>query len=97
MSFTPREYSFATPQDLGGKAPYRIFCSVVGLEPVEGGYGFLHGEYDRGRRATRVTTDVDYLRMLVEAEGADALGDLELPADKFPMERDGWPDEWGRR
>jgi len=96
VSLTPREYAFATPQDLGGRAGYRSFCKAVGLKPAEGPYGFLLCEDDDAQRWTAVTTDVDYLRLLVDGERAGALADLEMPADKFPVKRAGWPDDWAR-
>jgi hypothetical protein len=41
-----------------------------------------------------VTTDVEYLRSLVAGADVGVLGNLEIPDDIFPIEREGWPDEW---
>ena len=41
---------------------------------------------------TRVTDDVPYLKLVVEA--ADLSG-LQIPEGKFEAQRMGWPDEWG--
>jgi hypothetical protein len=90
---TPREYSFATPKDLGGKAAYRTFCRRVDLPATPGGYGLLHAEDEDGQRWTLITQDVAYARMLAAASH-DVVADLEVPADKFPLKRQGWPDAW---
>lgn len=93
---TPREYSFATPADLGGQGNYRRFCRVAGLRPISVGWGLLHCVDEDGRHLTAVTSDVPYLRMLVEADLVipELLADLVIPAEKFPLVRAGWPDEW---
>ncbi len=95
MTLTPREFAFATPADLGGKAVYRTFCRAVDLPASPGGYGLLLAEDDDGQRWTLASPDVAYVRMIAKA-GADALSDLTIPAEKFPVRRVGWPDEWGR-
>jgi hypothetical protein len=89
----PREYAFATPADLGGTGNYRRFCRAVGLAAVPDGWGFLLCEDEDGKRVTRLTADVAYLRMLFEASNV-VLAELEVPAEKFPNSRQGWPDEW---
>ncbi|MFI7027529.1 hypothetical protein ACIBK1_02345 [Microbispora rosea] len=40
-----------------------------------------------------MTTGVEHLRLLVAAPQT-VLADLEIPEDKFPRSREGWPDEW---
>jgi hypothetical protein len=30
----------------------------------------------------------------LNSSGAGSLADLEMPADKFPLTRPGWPDDW---
>jgi hypothetical protein len=90
---TPCEYAFATPADLGGRTNYRRFCRSIGLQPDPGGWGFLMCESADGERWTRVTADVEYLRMLVSAPDT-MLAELEIPAEKFPRTRAGWVDDW---
>jgi hypothetical protein len=57
------------------------------------GWGTLLCEDEDGNHVTLLTTDIEYQRLLVEAPGA-VLGSLEVPADKYPLRRAGWPDEW---
>ena len=90
---TPREFAFATPQDLGGVADYRQFCESVGLEPIAEGWGFLHCEDEKGHHVTLLTPDVEYQRMLISAPASLRVG-LQVPAGKYPLRRNGWPDEW---
>lgn len=91
---TPREFSFATPADLGGKAAYRKFCEVAGLNPVPGGYGLLHvADCVSGARFTMVTPDVEYVRAIVELDADKGTAGLAIPPEKF-MTRAGWPDDW---
>ena len=92
---TPREYAFATPNELGGPGNYRRFCRAVGLQPVPDGWGFLLCEDPDGEHRTRMTADVTYLRMLLEAPDT-VLTKLVVPADRFPNTRPGWPDEWSQ-
>lgn len=95
MSLAPREFSFATPADLDGPGNYRRFCRAAGLPPISGGWGFLHCTDEHGQHVTAVTSDVAYQRMLTEANATPgALAELEIPAEKYPQVRDGWPDEW---
>lgn len=95
MSLMPREFSFATPSDLGGMANYQLFCRIADLEPIDGGWAFLHCVDETGKRITAVTSDISYQQMLVTAAATpDALASLEIPATKYPMKCDGWPDEW---
>ena len=48
--------------------------------------GFLHCVDSIGRRVTRVTDDIPYLKLVVEA--AD-LGGLQIPEGKFEAQRMG--------
>lgn len=89
---TPREFAFATPNDLGGTGAYKRVCRAAGLTPVPDGYGMLLAVDEDGKKITLVTGDVEYVRIIAEA-GTEALADLELPADKF-LRREGWPDDW---
>lgn len=88
---TPVEYSFCTPALLGDQ--YKRFCALAGLMPTEGGWGFLHCVDRIGRRVTRVTDDVPYLKLMIEADGTDLSG-LRIPEGKFRAQRMGWPDDW---
>jgi len=88
----PVEYSIATRDTLGDN--YEYFCVVADLVATEGGWGFLHCVNDDGQRSTAVTNDVPYLELLVAANGIKSLSGLEIPEDKFPIARYGWPDEW---
>jgi hypothetical protein len=92
MTDTPVEFSFATSAELGGVVNYRHFCRVAGLHPISGGWGMLHCVGGDGKHVTHVTTDVEYLRALVQA--GPLAGGLEIPVGKFPLSREGWPDEW---
>ena len=105
MPFTPIEYSFATPADLGEPA-YRAFCRRAGLPITPGGWGLLHCRTDTGQRVTAATENVGYLRLLVDTSGAadgvigsqprwqEALSRFTGPAETFGWQRTGWPDEW---
>jgi hypothetical protein len=90
-AMTVREFSFATPAELGRLA-YLGVCERARLDPVPDGYGFLHLEDDSGEHWTAVTTDLPYLRRLV-ATSPRLVAGLELGA-QFPLRRAGWPDEW---
>jgi hypothetical protein len=70
-------------------------CRNAGLPPTRTGYGLLLAEDQEGQRWTRITEDVEYLRMIAAAPPA-ALADLDLPGGKVLMRRAGWPDEWPR-
>ena len=95
---TPKEFVIATPteiSDLGEieEAVYRQLCEVGDLEPVPGGYGMLLAvEVDSGARFTLVTTDIEYVRALGEAD-AETMAGLVIPPEKF-VQRVGWPDDW---
>lgn len=93
MAMTTYEFSFLTPKEMGGQGKYRRACRVIGLYPATDGYGFAHCKDENGVKWTLITTDVEYWRMAVTVK-PDGLADLELPADKFPRKREGWPDEW---
>ncbi|HEX2298489.1 MAG TPA: hypothetical protein VHH34_08240 [Pseudonocardiaceae bacterium] len=98
MALTPREFSFATPADLGGTANYRRLCQVARLDPIPGGWGLLHcTRNDNGARVTLATEDVDYVRLLATGAKRDAIAGLTIPDGKFTQQRDGWPDpDWLR-
>jgi hypothetical protein len=90
---TAREYALATPEAFGGQAQYEAFCRVAGLPPRPGGWGLLHALDEAGNRVTGVTEDVEYLRALINA-APETIAGMEIPADRFPRVRPGWPDEW---
>ncbi|MFJ9161233.1 hypothetical protein ACIRPS_31035 [Streptomyces griseoviridis] len=86
-----REFSFLTPDDLGGTDKYEKFCTRTGLDPIPGGYGCIHAV--RGdERVSLLTTDVEYVRLLVSAT-PEARAGLRTPPQTY-LERDGWPDQW---
>jgi hypothetical protein len=82
--------SFLTP----GKFPrtYTRLCEVVGLPPTATGYGLVHCVDERGRHWTTVTEDLEYLQGL-RARTERSYG-VEIPEEKFPIKRRGWPDDW---
>lgn len=95
---TAREFAFATAADLGGTDRYTAWCAAAGLPAVDSGYGILMVTDAFGRRATKLTTDVKYLRGLVAgSEVPGLLANMEVPAGIFTLERTGWPDEWAGR
>ncbi|MFI9041619.1 hypothetical protein [Streptomyces sp. NPDC053726] len=92
---TAREYAFATSTDLGGLDRYTAWCAAAGLPPVDGGYGILMATDTFGRRVTKLTKDVEYLRTLVAGSKVNGLlANMEVPPGVFTLERAGWPDEW---
>ena len=84
MALTIHEYAFADPAQ----------SWAVGLEERE--HGMLFCVDEDGKRWTAVTDDADYVRLIRAACEVDlpANTDLELPLDKFPIRREGWPDDW---
>lgn len=92
---TAREYAFLTPSSLGRRR-YRGLCRRLDLDPVPGGYGALLCCDREGRRMTVLTTDLDYLRMVVDAvreacrlrEGEPSSG-MPVNSAKFPLRRSG--------
>lgn len=95
MALTPREFSFATPADLGSRR-YRRLCRVARLDPIPEGWGLLHCTRNHdGARVTLATEDVEYVRLLATGARTNALGGLTIPQGKFTQQRDGWPDpDW---
>ncbi|WP_433860350.1 hypothetical protein [Streptomyces kronopolitis] len=92
---TAREFAFATAADLGGRDQYTAWCAAAGLPAVDGGYGIIMATDAFGRRVTKLTTDVEYLRGLVAGSKVPGLlANMEVPPGVFTQERDGWPDEW---
>ena len=49
----------------------------------------------RGEERVTLAGDVDYVRMLREAASTapDALAEMKIPKDLFPLARPGWPDD----
>ena len=93
MTMTPREYSFATVEALGNESRYRHFCERARLDPRAEGWGLLHCEDHDGERWT-LAGDPEYMRTLVAGQDAGRLVELQVPRDRFPVKREGWPDEW---
>lgn len=81
-----REFAFADTPGV---------CLGLGLDWRPGGYGMLFCEAaSDGSHWTAITPDPTYLRMIISANGTKILSGLEMPAEKFPLRRPGWPDEW---
>jgi hypothetical protein len=76
----PRDFGFAD-------APT---SAAMGLDRRE--HGMLLCIDATGARCTLVG-DADYVRLLMEApEGVRS--DLAIPPGKFPVRREGWPEDW---
>lgn len=91
---TPVEYSFLTPEHLGNRSRYQRLAEKVGLDKTNrAGYGLLHCVDEDGKHWTCVTEDVEYLSA-IESADKNILANLDIPPDKFPVTREGWPDEW---
>lgn len=88
---TPREYAFATPDEMGVRG-CQTFCRRVGLPLTTAGYGLLLCTDEDGRHVT-VAGEPDFARMLRDA-GDQVRSELTIPAESFPIARAGWPDEW---
>lgn len=91
MSLRGKEHAFATPSKLGEK--YAPFCALLGLAPTDTGYGLIMVEDENGEHWTCITDDIAYMEMLVEGNKS-SVGLPEIPPDRFPIKRRGWPDEW---
>lgn len=83
-TLTPRETAVADTPQLAG---------ALGLDWIPGGYGLLFCEDSAGEHWTVVTADAGYVNLMRTATPA-ALAGLDVPAEKFPLRRHGWPDEW---
>jgi hypothetical protein len=91
----PVEFADFTPETMGGFENYRRACEVAGLDPSPEGYGLLYCRDDDGNRFTCVTTDLPYFRAMLAMLPAERAR-LQNVAEKFPITRAGWPDEWLR-
>ncbi|TFC26411.1 hypothetical protein E3O53_07995 [Cryobacterium sp. TMT2-18-3] len=81
MALTPREFAAANPK----------ISKSIGL-PASDHY-MLFCDDEAGNHWTVIGTDRDYFEMVRDASNEVRTG-LEMPADKFPLKRAGWPDEW---
>ncbi|MFE7119421.1 hypothetical protein ACFU99_28805 [Streptomyces sp. NPDC057654] len=78
--------ALATPATMPPGA-YRELCWGAGLDHTATGYGLLLGaDTADGALLTAVIEDIDYVRLLIQAGGA------EVPEDKVSCYLDGWPD-----
>lgn len=97
--YTAREYAFITPTSMGRRR-YRSACRRLDLRAVPEGYGALLCRDGDGREVTMLTTEVDYLRMVVDS--VSAVHDLRcgepgtadepavtVPGEKFAISRSG--------
>jgi hypothetical protein len=89
-----REYALLTPTTLG-KA-YRYVCDIAGLEATPKGWGMIHAVDDEGGRWTLATSDVKYVAVFAANAANMGLAEMDLPGEKFPWRREGWPDDWIR-
>jgi hypothetical protein len=88
-----REYAVLSPRTLG-KA-YGHVCRVIGLEPTPTGWGMIHAiDEAEGTRWTLATSDVEYVAALAANAANMDLAGMDLPGEKFPWRRKGWPDDW---
>lgn len=78
---TPREYAIASPD----------IAAAMGLDARE--YGVLMCEREDGHRVT-LLGDADHTRMLIHTSPSVRAG-LEIPSERYPIELDGWPADWG--
>jgi hypothetical protein len=78
---TAREYAIASPD----------IALAMGLDARE--YGVLMCEREDGHRVT-LLGDADHTRMLINASPRVRAG-LEIPSERYPIELDGWPADWG--
>ena len=78
---TPRECAIASPD----------VAAAMGLDARE--YGVLMCEGEDGHRVT-LLGDVVHTRMLIHCSPSVRAG-LEIPSERYPIELDGWPADWG--
>lgn len=85
-----REYAILTRSTLGPRA-YREVCRRLALSPVPGGYGALRCRDEKGQCMTLLTTDFEYLRLIIEVArgGTSAPSGIPVNGAKFPFQRDG--------
>jgi hypothetical protein len=92
MALQGKEHAFATKKHLGAMR-YEGLCRLLRLPPTESGYGLIMVLDDDGKRWTVVTDDMTYFEMLVEGN-TSSVGLPAIPPEKFPVKREGWPDDW---
>ncbi|WP_189542700.1 caspase, EACC1-associated type [Streptomyces gelaticus] len=89
-------FAFLTPEALGGVDKYRAWCEATGTPIVPGGYGVMFTEDADGKRATLLTRDVEYVRYLAGAARVPGmLSNAEIEPERFQLQRNGWPADWG--
>jgi hypothetical protein len=88
---TAREYAILSEATLGRRA-YCEVCRRLTLDVTPCGYGALLCRDERGRGTCLLTTDLEYLHMIVEAaqQCPAAEGSRGIPVDgaKFPIQRE---------
>lgn len=89
------ESALLTPLDLGSFAIYKQVAKRAGLNSRNRtGYGLLLCRDRHEQRWTLITEDVEYVRALRAAAASGVLAGMEIPKEKFPLKRSGWPDDW---
>jgi hypothetical protein len=79
------------------RAEYGIMCADAGLEPTVRGWGAVLYRTADGTQFARVTSDMDYMDELSDAETAAVpLGFADLELERFQCLRQGWPIGWER-
>lgn len=89
-----KEFSTVDPQHMGGMLNYLALCRTVGLEPIPGGYGFMHCLDDDGAHWTLVTTDLEFHKLWIARMMSHHPRAVEEVVGKYSISRAGWPDEW---
>jgi hypothetical protein len=92
MTLRPHSYAIATPERLGAEVYYTL-CRRAHVDPVPDGYGLLLCEDEQGARWTLITRDIEYVRALSTTD-PDVVNGLQIPKGKFPLLRQGVPNEW---
>jgi hypothetical protein len=77
---TPRHFAIASAN----------VAASMGLDARE--YGVLMCEREDGHKVT-LLGDAECTRTLIHASEAVRAG-LEIPWERYPIERDGWPPDW---
>ena len=88
---TPKEWAILSAAEaVQVGIPLEFFAGLNDPHEV----GFLYAEdIDTGEHWTYIG-EAEIVRMLVEAYDFEVADGLELPLDRLPFMKRGWPDEW---